>query len=84
MVLGKSPHIKLQPGKFPPNKLPPPPPSAPRKIPIKFLSGILSPISFIKRYCKRLCFSVSHLTLPFVHKRGEEGVYSLSFLDDNV
>ena len=41
------------PWKFPPRKFPP---------------GILSSISIIWRYCKRLCFSLNHSLRPYMEK----------------
>ena len=82
MVLGKSPLGKLPPGKFSPIKLRPPAPvNPPWKIPTKFSPGIFPPISLIRRYHKRLCFSFNP---SLFHKWGEERVYSLSLLDGSV
>ena len=67
MVLWKFFPGKLPPGKFPPIKLhPPPPPSVnpPQKNPIKFPLGIVPPISLIRRYYKRLCFSLNPSLCP--------------------
>ena len=77
--------MEIPPGKLPPGKFPSinlhSPVNSPQKIPTKFPPGIVSPISLIRMYLRG---SDSHLILPFVHKQGKEGVYSLSLLDDNV
>ena len=80
MVLWKSPPGKLPLGKFSPIKLYLPV-NPPQNIPIKFPPGLFPRISLTKGIIKGF---VSHLTLLFVHKRGEEGVRSLSLLDGNV
>ena len=63
MVLLKSLPGKLPHGKFPPIKLHPPV-NPPQKIPTKFPPGIVPPISLIRRYYKRLCFSFNPSLCP--------------------
>ena len=63
MVLWRFPPGKLPPGKFPPIKLHSPV-NPPQKIPTEFPPGIVSPISLIRMYYKRLWFSPNPSLCP--------------------
>ena len=63
MVLWKSLPGKLPRGKFPPIKLHLPV-NTPQKIPAKSPPGIVPPISLIRRYYKRLSFSLNPSLCP--------------------
>ena len=56
------------PWKTPTRKIPthqtPPPVNPPRKIPTKSPPGIFPPVSLIRRYYKRLCFSLNPSFYP--------------------
>ena len=69
----KIPLGKLPPGKFLPIKLPPGESSPGKSLPRKFPPGIFPPILIIRRYYKRLCFSLNH---SLIHKWGKKGVYT--------